>query len=60
MIHGKIQDVKLPNEKFDMVLTSPPYFKIEKYSNKGEVTDTNEHEWFKNFMIPMINKHIQN
>jgi hypothetical protein len=56
MIEGRIQDVSLPNEKFDMVLTSPPYFKIEKYSNKGEVRDTNEHEWFKNFMIPMINK----
>jgi hypothetical protein len=56
MIEGRIQDVSLPNEKFDMVLTSPPYFKIEKYSNKGEVRDNNEHEWFKNFMIPMINK----
>ena len=56
MINGKIQDVKLPNEKFDMVLTSPPYFKIEKYSNRGEVLDNNENEWFKNFMIPMINK----
>lgn len=56
MIEGRIQDVNLPNEKFDMVLTSPPYFKIEKYSNKGEIRDSNEHEWFKNFMIPMINK----
>lgn len=59
MLNSTIQDVKLPNEKFDMVLTSPPYFKIEKYSNYGEVKDKNEHEWFNNFMIPMIDKSIK-
>jgi 16S rRNA G966 N2-methylase RsmD len=56
MIQSTIQDAKLPNEKFDLVFTSPPYFKIEKYSNAGEVVDSNEHEWFNNFMIPMIQK----
>ena len=56
MLEGKIQDVKLPNEKFDLVFTSPPYFKIEQYSNNGRVIDNNENEWFDNFMIPMINK----
>lgn len=56
MIEGRIQDVKLPKEKFDMVLTSPPYFKIEQYSNKGIIVDRNENDWFNNFMIPMINK----
>ena len=60
MIEGKIQDVKLPNDKFDMVCTSPPYFKIEKYSNNGNVTDLNENDWFNNFMIPMINKTCSN
>ena len=56
MIKDKIQVADLPSEKFDMVLTSPPYFKIEQYSNRGNVIDKNENEWFKNFMIPMINK----
>lgn len=56
MIEGKIQDVKLPNEKFDLVFTSPPYFKIEQYLNNGRVVDENEITWFNNFMIPMINK----
>jgi hypothetical protein len=56
MIEGKIQDVKLPNEKFDLVFTSPPYFKIEQYSNNGRVDDDNENTWFDNFMIPMIKK----
>ena len=55
LIESKIQDAKLPNEKFDMIFTSPPYYKIEKYSNKGETTDKTEHDWFNNFMIPLIN-----
>ena len=57
MIQAKIQDAKLPkNEKFDLVFTSPPYFKIEKYSNEGEVKDETEDDLFDNFMIPMITK----
>lgn len=54
MIEGKIQDVKLPDEKFDLVFTSPPYFTIEKYNNSTE--STSEEEWFKTFLIPLINK----
>jgi len=56
MIEAKIQEAKLPAEKFDLVFTSPPYFKIEQYSNNGRVVDANETDWFNNFMIPMINK----
>ena len=56
MIDDTIQDAKLPNEKFDLVFTSPPYFKIEQYNNRGRVKDVNEDEWFNNFMKPMINK----
>jgi hypothetical protein len=56
MINDTIQEAKLPNEKFDMVFTSPPYFKIEQYQNRGVVTDTNEYDWFENFMKPMITK----
>jgi DNA modification methylase len=56
MIESKIQDAILPNEKFDLVFTSPPYFKIEQYSNNGRVNNNNENEWFDSFMIPMIKK----
>ena len=56
MIESKIQDAVLPNEKFDLIFTSPPYYKIEKYSNNGETIDKTEDEWFNNFMIPMIDK----
>jgi DNA modification methylase len=56
MIDDTIQDAKLPNEKFDLVFTSPPYFKIEQYNNRGRVKDSNEDEWFNNFMKPMITK----
>lgn len=58
MINDTIQHAKLPNEKFDMIFTSPPYFKIEQYNNEGLVKDNNELEWFKNFMEPMIIKSI--
>jgi 16S rRNA G966 N2-methylase RsmD len=63
MIESTIQEAKLPDEDFDLVFTSPPYFKIEKYSNKGEVMDTTSGEWFANFMVPMMTKttdHLNN
>jgi len=56
MIENTIQDAKLPNEKFDLVFTSPPYFKIEQYNNRGRVIECDENEWFDNFMKPMISK----
>jgi 16S rRNA G966 N2-methylase RsmD len=58
MIENTIQEAKLPNEKFDMVFTSPPYFKIEQYNNRGRIKDVDEHQWFENFMKPMINKTV--
>lgn len=56
MIEDTIQDAKLPNERFDLVFTSPPYFKIEQYNNRGRVIDYDENVWFENFMKPMISK----
>ena len=56
MIENTIQEAKLPNEKFDMVFTSPPYFKIEQYNNRGRVKDIDEYQWFNNFMKPLIVK----
>lgn len=56
MINGKIQHVKLPDEEFDLVFTSPPYFKIEQYSNAGEVMEKTEHEWFNKFLVVLIDK----
>lgn len=56
MIENTIQEAILPNQKFDLVFTSPPYFKIEQYSNRGRIIENNEVEWFENFMKPMIDK----
>jgi 16S rRNA G966 N2-methylase RsmD len=56
MLKNTIQDVKLPDEKFDLVFTSPPYFKIEQYQNKGEVKDSTENEWFDNFLAILLKK----
>jgi 16S rRNA G966 N2-methylase RsmD len=58
MIDDTIQNANIPNEKFDLVFTSPPYFKIEQYNNRGRVIDDNEDDWFNNFMKPMITKTI--
>lgn len=56
MIEDTIQNAKLPNEKFDLVFTSPPYFDMEEYSSKGKVKDKSENEWFDNFLKVAINK----
>jgi len=56
MINDTIQNAKLPNEKFDLVFTSPPYFSMEEYSGKGKVTDVSEDAWFNNFLTVAITK----
>lgn len=39
-------------EKFDLILTSPPFFDVEQYVGVG--VETNYDEWKKNFVIPFI------
>lgn len=59
MLLGKIQDVKLPKEKVDLIFTSPPYFNMEIYTNKGKVMESNEKEWFDNFLKVAVDKTIK-
>jgi hypothetical protein len=52
--------IKVDYSKFDydMVLTSPPYYNIEIYSN--QIAQENKDEWDKNFYIPLYTKTYKN
>jgi DNA modification methylase len=56
MIQATIQESVLPDEKVDLVFTSPPYFNMEVYSGKGKVNEENESDWFNNFLKVAIKK----
>jgi len=53
------QTATLPDETFDMVFTSPPYFDVERYSDE-ETQSINEFtsvdEWYTGFLIPSLSK----
>lgn len=52
------EDTKLQSNYFDMALTSPPYFDVEKYD--GEDSSTNRYDnyklWVEKFYKPLIEK----
>jgi hypothetical protein len=56
MIPATIQEAVLPAEKVDLIFTSPPYFDMEVYSGEGKVNETNETDWFNNFLKVAIKK----
>jgi 16S rRNA G966 N2-methylase RsmD len=52
-------EAPLPNEKFDIVFSSPPFFTLEKYSSYNENSLTKistEKEWCDKFFIPSLMK----
>lgn len=42
-----------PNNKYDLIFTSPPYFTFEKYNAKNKLPD-NYHKWLYDFVEPLI------
>ncbi len=42
MINKPAQDVTFPENSFDMVFTSPPYFQSEVYSKKKKNVDNSK------------------
>lgn len=54
MIESKAQDAIIPDKKYDLIFTSPPYFDYENYYN--EVKDT-EKEWFNSFLSVCLKKY---
>lgn len=58
-IVGKFQDVELPDELFDLVFSSPPYFSVEEYSQDDsqsirEFSDVDS--WWSGFLRPSLQK----
>ena len=52
-------DLNIIENKYDLVLTSPPYFKYEKYCDEETQCifgKDNEDEWLKSFMFPSLQK----
>lgn len=60
MIKSPFEDCELPEGKtYDLIMTSPPYFSLEKYS--GEETQSIMRyplleDWFNNFLMATLNK----
>ena len=52
-------EATLPNKKFDIVFSSPPFFDLEKYSTFEENSlklGSTEQEWCENFLVKSIIK----
>lgn len=59
LIQDGFETAKLPNEKFDLVFSSPPFFDVEFYSSEktDSITQYNQGEqWYNNFLLPSIKK----
>lgn len=61
MICAPFQTAKLPNEYFDLVFTSPPYFDLEIYTetqddNQSINEFTNLDSWFEKFLMFSLQK----
>jgi 16S rRNA G966 N2-methylase RsmD len=59
LIKDGFETAKLPDTKFDLVFSSPPFFDLEKYSQ--ETNDSynkfnREKSWYDNFLIPSLTK----
>lgn len=59
LIDDGFETAELPNTKFDMVFSSPPFFDLEKYSNYDNdsiIKYKNEKSWCDNFLMKSIYK----
>jgi len=59
LIKDGFETAKLPNEKFDLVFSSPPFFDVEFYSSEktDSITQYNQgDQWYNNFLLPSIKK----
>jgi len=61
LIEDGFETAKLPNIKYDLVFSSPPFFDLEKYSkyeNDSLVKYNNEKDWVDKFLMVSIYKAI--
>lgn len=59
LIYEPFEEATLPNETFDLVLTSPPYFNLETYSDEANQSITKYsgfESWLNNFLFVMLHK----
>ena len=59
LIKDGFETAKLPNTKFDLVFSSPPFFDLEIYSNANTnslIKYKNEDLWFNGFLMPSLYK----
>lgn len=58
IFEGKFQDAVLPDVKFDLMYTSPPYFDYEKYTGSTAESDftSSEDVWLEDFLYFSIDK----
>jgi hypothetical protein len=59
LLQDGFETAKLPNTKFDLVLSSPPFFDLEIYSkaiSNSLVKYKGEDSWFNGFLMPSLYK----
>lgn len=60
VIENEFETANLPNEQFDLVFTSPPYFDLEVYTSSSDKTQSSKYKqeqlWFDNFLKPSLIK----
>jgi len=59
LIQDGFETAKLPDTKFDLVFSSPPFFDLEIYSKANAnslVKYKGEDGWFNGFLMPSLNK----
>jgi len=54
VVPTKFQDADLPAKSFDLVFSSPPYFKLEEYS--GVIYTETKAQWLEHFMFRSMDK----
>jgi hypothetical protein len=62
LIKDGFETAKLPNTKFDLVFSSPPFFDLEIYTtqiNDSATKFNNVDAWFNGFLMPSIKKSLQ-
>lgn len=59
LIESPFETAELPDETFDLVMTSPPYFKLEIYTDapgQSTATHSTEDAWFDGFLMTSMKK----
>ena len=59
IIASPFEDALLPNTRFNLVFTSPPYFDLEVYDNSPQQSTSKFstlESWYNDFLLVMINK----